>query len=81
MGRRPAVERDALSDALTTKCAAVWYAFLAEEAYFDGDLGLHDEFLSKAQTLSRNPQGYLHSKKLEEAIKKWRVKRTKEDLC
>lgn len=81
MGRRPAVERDALSDALTTKCAAVWYAFLAEEAYFDGDLESHDEFLSKAQTLSRNPQGYLHSKKLEEAIKKWRVKRTKENLC
>jgi len=72
MGRRPAIERDALSGALTTECAAMWYAFLAEEAYFDGDLGSHDEFISKAQTLSRNPQGYLHSQVLETAIKKLR---------
>ena len=72
MGRRPAIERDALSGALTTECAAKWYAFLAEEAYFDGDLGSHDEFLSKAEILSRSPQGYLHSQVLETAIKKLR---------
>ena len=72
MGRRPAIERDALSGALTTECAAKWYAFLAEEAYFDGDLGSHDEFLSKAQTLSHSPQGYLHSQVLDTAIKKLR---------
>ncbi len=72
MGRLPAIERDALSGALTTECAAMWYAFLAEEAYFDGDLGSHDEFLSKAQILSRSPQGYLHSQVLETAIKKLR---------
>jgi len=72
MGRVPAVERDALSGALTTECAAMWYAFLAEEAYFEGDLETHDDFMSTAELLrSRSPQGFLHSKKLEEAIKKW----------
>ena len=71
MGRVPAVERDALSGALTTTCAAMWYAFLAEEAYFEGDVGTHDDFMSTAELLSRSPQGFLHSKKLEEAIKKW----------
>ena len=81
MGKAPSIERDALSDALTTKCAAMWYAFLAEEAYFDGDVETHDAYMSAAESLSRSPQGSLHSKKLEEAIKKWRVKPTKENLC
>lgn len=71
MGKIPNVERDALNGALTTECAAMWYAFLAEEAYFEGDLGLHDEFMAKAESLSRSPQGYLHSQKLEEHITKW----------
>lgn len=81
MGKIPAIERDTLSGALTTKCAAVWYAFLAEEAYFEGDMETHDAFMGAAESLSRSPQGFLHSQKLEEAIKKWRVKRTKEILC
>jgi hypothetical protein len=71
MGRLPTIERDALSDALTTKCAAVWYAFLAEEAYFEGDVATHDEFMSKAETLGRSPQGFLHSKQLEDKIKSY----------
>jgi hypothetical protein len=71
MGKIPAVERDALSDALTTKCAAVWYAFLAEEAYFNGDVATHDKYMSAAESLSRSPQGFLHSQKLEKEIKKW----------
>lgn len=71
MGKRPPIERDTLSDALTTECAAMWYAFLAEEAYFEGDVVTHDEFMSKAETLGRGPQGYLHSKKLEDKIKSY----------
>jgi len=71
MGKAPSIERDALSDALTTKCAAMWYAFLAEEAYFDGDVAKHDRYMSAAESLSRSPQGCLHSNHLEEAIKKW----------
>ena len=71
MGRRPAIERDALSGALTTECAAKWYAFLAEEAYFDGDVETHDAYMSTAESLSRSPQGSLHSKKLEEKIRRY----------
>ena len=71
MGRLPTIERDALNGALTTECAAMWYAFLAEEAYFEGDLGLHDEFMAKAESLSRSPQGYLYSQKLEDKIKNY----------
>ena len=71
MGRRPAIERDALSGALTTKCAAMWYAFLAEEAYFDGDVETHDAYMSTAESLSRSPQGSLYSKKLEEKIRRY----------
>jgi len=71
MGRIPAIERDTLSGALTTKCAAVWYAFLAEEAYFEGDMGTHDAFMGAAESLSRSPQGSLHSKKLEEKIRRY----------
>lgn len=71
MGRRPAVERDALSGALTTKCAAMWYAFLAEEAYFDGDVETHDAYMSAAESLSRSPQGSLYSEKLEEQIRRY----------
>lgn len=71
MGRLPAIERDALTGALTTKCAAVWYAFLAEEAYFEGDVVTHDEFMSRAEILGRGPQGYLQSKQLEDKIKSY----------
>ena len=71
MGRIPAIERDALSGALTTKCAAVWYAFLAEEAYFEGDMGTHDAFMVAAESLSRSPQGSLYSKQLEEKIRRY----------
>jgi hypothetical protein len=49
----------------------MWYAFLAEEAYFEGDLARHDEFMANAEVLNRSPRGYLHSKTLEEHIKKW----------
>jgi len=71
MSKVPEVERDKISDALTTKCAAKWYAFLAEEAYFEGDLAVHDEFICLAKALSRSPQGSVYSKKLEEHITKW----------
>ena len=71
MGKIPTVERDTLSGALTTKCAAVWYAFLAEEAYFNGDVATHDKYMSAAESLARGPQGFLYSKRLEEEIKKY----------
>ena len=71
MSKAPKVERDPVSGALTIKCASMWYAFLAEEAYFEGDLARHDEFMANAEVLNRSPQGYLHSKTLEEHIKKW----------
>ena len=71
MSKVPEIERDKISGALTTKCAATWYACLAEEAYFEGDLAAHDEFMCIAEALNRSPQGFLHSKKLEEYITKW----------
>lgn len=74
MGKRPRIERDTLSGALTTECAAMWYAFLAEEAYFNGDIATHDQFMGAAESLGRGPQGYLHSKQLEEQITKWSEK-------
>jgi hypothetical protein len=49
----------------------VWYAFLAEEAYFEGDMETHDAFMGAAESLSRSPQGSLHSKKLEEKIRRY----------
>lgn len=71
MGRIPPVERDTLSGALTTKCAAVWYAFLAEEAYFNDDVATHDKYMVAAESLGRGPQGFLQSKQLEEEMSKW----------
>lgn len=71
MCRVPKVERDTLTGALTAECAAKWYAFLAEEAYFSGDVATHDSFMVAAESLGRSPQGFLHSKKLEDEIKKW----------
>jgi len=71
MCRVPKVERDTVTGALTTKCAAVWYAFLAEEAYFSGDVATHDQYMVAAESLGRGPQGCLYSRQLEDQIKKW----------
>ena len=71
MSKVPKIERDKISGALTAECAAKWYVFLAEEAYFEGDLATHDEFMCHAESLGRGPQGFLYSKKLEEHISKW----------
>lgn len=71
MSKVPRVERDKITGALTTKCAAVWYAFLAEEAYFSGDVATHDQYMVAAESLGRGPQGCLYSRQLEDEIKKW----------
>ena len=67
--RRPMVERDAVLGGLTFESAVLWYLFLADEADFDGDAELCKEYLSRAETLGRGPVGWVHDKRLEEAIK------------
>lgn len=73
MGRIPPVERCALTGGLTMESAALWYYFLAEEADFEGDIEKCKKVLQRAEDLTNAPQGYIHSKYLEDEIKKWKV--------
>lgn len=74
MGRRPAVERDALSGGLTMQCAADWYRFLGEEADLESLPLDAEEFFERSRQLRSSPDGSYHSKLLEDQIKKWCVK-------
>jgi hypothetical protein len=80
VGKIPNVERCSLTGGVLYDCAAKWYAFMAEEADFAGDCTARSRYAGQAVSLGRGPRGSIHSTDLESAIKKWRVKHTKENL-
>ena len=72
MNRVPFVERDAVMGGLTFESASLWYAFLAEEAYWRDDMTLAQGYKRRSQELKNSPTGSLHDRRLEEAIKRWK---------
>jgi len=80
VGKIPNVERCSLTGGVLNECAAKWYAFMAEEADFAGKDAEARGYAGQAVSLGRGPRGSIHSTDLESAIKKWRVKDTKENL-
>lgn len=78
MSRIPKVEREGVLGGLTTQSASEWYRFMADEVYFAGDALKSSEYISRAEALERSPTGSIHSKELEQEIKKWESKRSDE---
>lgn len=78
MSRVPAVERERVLGGLTYQSAVNWFRFLADEAYFEGDALKYSEYMSRADRMEDSPTGSIHSKDLEEAIKKWASKKSNE---
>lgn len=72
MNKVPYVERDALTGGITIPCASLWYAFLSEEAYWRDEVGLAQEYKRRSESLSGGLRGSLHSRELEECIKRWK---------
>ena len=72
MGRIPPIERCPLTGGLKLSSAKLWYFFLAEEADFEGDIEKCKKFLQRAEDLTNAPQGYIHSKYLEDEIAKFK---------
>ena len=72
MNKIPPVERDILTGGLTTACASLWYAFLADEHDWQGNRSLSEYYKRRSQELLRAPTGSLHDRRLEEAIKAWK---------
>ena len=72
MNKVPPVERDLLTGGLTMSCAGLWCQFLSEEFDWQGNRSLSEYYKRRSQELSRAPEGSLHDRRLEEAIKAWR---------
>ncbi len=72
MNKVPPVERDLLTGGLTMSCASLWYNFLAEEFYWQGNRSLSEYYKRRAQELSVAPTGSLHDNQLEKVIKQWK---------
>ena len=71
--RLPQITRDPSgSRGLETACAIEWYEFLADEAYFNDDVVMHDRFKARADRLKGSPKGYLYSHELESLIAQYR---------
>lgn len=71
MNRVPFVERDAVMGGLTFESASLWYAFLAEEAYWRDDMTLAQDYKRRSESLLGGLKGSLHNSALEDAIQQW----------
>ena len=72
MNKVPPVERDLLTGGLTMSCAELWCQFLSEEFDWQGNRSLSEYYKRRSQELSVAPEGALHDRRLEEAIKAWK---------
>ena len=79
MNKVPPVERDLLTGGLKMSCASLWCQFLSEEFDWhdindvdDGNRSLSEYYKRRSQELSVAPEGALHDRRLEEAIKAWK---------
>lgn len=72
MNKIPHVERDLLTGGLKMSCAALWCKFLSEEFDWQGNRSLSDYYKRRSEELSVAPEGALHDRRLEEAIKIWK---------
>jgi hypothetical protein len=79
MSRVPSVEREGVLGGLTYQSAVNWFRFLADEAYFEGDALKCSRYMARAEEMEKHPAGSIHSKDLEEAIKKWASRKSDEN--
>lgn len=72
MDKIPHVERDPVTDGLTTACAGLWCQFLSEQFDWMGNRSMTEYYKRRSQELSVAPRGAVHDIKLEEAIRVWK---------
>jgi hypothetical protein len=72
MQKIPTVERDALFGGITPPCAALWYAFLSEEAFWSDNRELAENYKRRSESFSGGLMGSIHDRSLEKEIEKWK---------